>query len=73
LSLFGFPLLILSTIDPYIHMSLTPEICESPDQVAHYHTLGLKVWSFISDLATSCLESEEIMLVCLTTVLVFMF
>jgi hypothetical protein len=62
-----------STIPPYVHLSLTPEMCENPDQAAHYHTPSLKVQSFISDLPLSWLQCEEIILACLTTVLVFMF
>jgi hypothetical protein len=49
-----------STIAPYIHLSLTTEMCESPDQAAHYHTLGFKVRSFISDLALSWLQWKKL-------------
>jgi hypothetical protein len=40
---FGFPPLI--TIPPLLHTYLSPphEVCDSPEQAAHYHTLGLKL------------------------------
>jgi hypothetical protein len=39
----SFPLLI--TIPPllYTHLSPPHEVCDSPDQAAHYHTLGAKL------------------------------
>jgi hypothetical protein len=38
-----FPLLII--IPPLLHTHLSPphEVCDSPDQEAHYHTLGTKL------------------------------
>jgi hypothetical protein len=40
---FSFPLLII--IPPLLHTRLPPphEVCNSPDQGAHYHTLGPKL------------------------------
>jgi hypothetical protein len=40
---FGAPLLII--IPPLLHTHLSPpyEVCDSPDQAAHYHTLGPKL------------------------------
>jgi hypothetical protein len=38
-----FPLLVIIT--PLLHTNLSPphEVCNSPDQAAHYHTLGPKL------------------------------
>jgi hypothetical protein len=35
----------LITISPFLHTHLSPphEVCDSPDQAAHYHTLGAKL------------------------------
>jgi hypothetical protein len=38
----GFTLLII--VLPFLHTHLSPphEVCDNPDQAAHYHTLGHK-------------------------------
>jgi hypothetical protein len=39
----GFPLLITNSPLLHTHVSLSNDVCDSPDQVAHYHILGLKL------------------------------
>jgi hypothetical protein len=49
-SFFCFTLLII--IPPLLHVHLSPlplDTCDSPDQAAHYHILGLYVGGFISE------------------------
>jgi hypothetical protein len=41
LSFFGLPPLILIPPLLHTHLSPPPEVCDSPDQAAHYHILGL--------------------------------
>jgi hypothetical protein len=36
-----------------------PELCNSPDQTAHYHIFGLSIRGFISDPALDWLQSKE--------------
>jgi hypothetical protein len=43
-SLYPVPCILL-----HIHLSPPHEVCDSPDQAAHYHTLGSKLGGFISD------------------------
>jgi hypothetical protein len=52
---FGFPSLIM--IPPLLHICLLLplEVCDSPDQAAHYHILG-----FVSDPALGWLQSAEV-------------
>jgi hypothetical protein len=38
---FGFALLIIILPFHHIRVLLTPETCDSPEQAAHYHILGL--------------------------------
>jgi hypothetical protein len=43
LSFFGFPVLIIILPLLGTHLSLSPEMCDSPEQAAHYHILSLQV------------------------------
>jgi hypothetical protein len=40
---FSFPLLIIKTPLLQTHLSLSHEMCDSPDQVAYYHTFNPKL------------------------------
>jgi hypothetical protein len=40
---FSFPLLITIPPLPHTHLSLSHEVCNSPDQAAHYHTCDPKL------------------------------
>jgi hypothetical protein len=40
-SLFGLALLIIILPLPHTRVSLPYEVCDSPEQAAHYHTLSL--------------------------------
>jgi hypothetical protein len=39
---FSFPLLIINLPLLQTHLSPPDEVCDSPDQAAHYHTQGTK-------------------------------
>jgi hypothetical protein len=49
---FKFPLLII--IPPF------PEVCDSPNQAAHYHILGFLSWSLHLRKGTRLLTEEEV-------------
>jgi hypothetical protein len=44
-----------------LHSRLSPisEVCNTRDQEAHYHIIGLWVWGFISDSALCWFQSKE--------------
>jgi hypothetical protein len=39
--IFGFPLLLIIPPLLHNHLSPPPEVCDGPDQAAHYHIRGL--------------------------------
>jgi hypothetical protein len=43
----GLPMLIIILQLFHTHISLPPEVCDSPYQAAHYHNLGLWVWGIL--------------------------
>jgi hypothetical protein len=63
LEFFGFPLLI--TIPPllYTHLSPPHEVCCSPDQAAHYHTLDPKLCASSLSLHLASLGVKELICV----------
>jgi hypothetical protein len=50
-------LLITIPLLLHTHESPPPEVCDSPDQAAHYHNLGPHVAGFTSDAALGWLRS----------------
>jgi hypothetical protein len=51
---FGFPSQYHSAIT-YVHLSLPHEVCNSPNQAAHYHTVG----TLVSTLTQHLVGTEE--------------
>jgi hypothetical protein len=59
-SFYDHSLLIIILPLFHTHLSLSPEMCSSPDQAAHYHILSHWARVFISDLAVVWSQSEEV-------------
>jgi hypothetical protein len=57
-SFFCFPLLIIIPPLLHTHLLLPPEMCDSPDQAAHYHVLDLYVGGFTSDPELGWLQNK---------------
>jgi hypothetical protein len=57
-SFFSFPLLIIIPPLLYTHLLLLLNMCDGPDQAAHYHILSLEVGDFISGPPLAWLQSE---------------
>jgi hypothetical protein len=58
-SFFCFTLLLIPPL-LHTHLLLSPEVCSSPDQAAHYHIFGVEVCGFFSDSALGWLQSKEV-------------
>jgi thiamine monophosphate kinase len=58
---FNFSLLIVIFL-LRIHLSLTVDVSDGLYHAAHYHTIRLQVWIFISVAALDWLQSKEVFL-----------
>jgi hypothetical protein len=59
-SFFGFALLIINLSLLINHLSPSSEVFDSRDKAAHYHILGLCLWSFVCGPHFGWLQSKEV-------------
>jgi hypothetical protein len=57
-----YNMLISILLLPHTYLSLSIEMCDSPDHAAHYHILGVQIMDFDFDPAPGLLQNVEVIL-----------